>query len=516
MEASSSPVPTPKRMVGTPGAVGQLGEEPGRGRQHQLPVVVGVRIPAQLSKIWTARGPGVELGPEGGEGQVGESLRPVRARRRLAVHQGLHLGEVLGRAPLHQVAGHGEGRPAKPISGTLRAARPGCPPPRPRRAVVLRFEGPEALEVFWARGTAGHHRPVPGRHRHRIRWPPPAPRCRRRRWPRPSRSGRPAGRVSSAASRAGRWHRGCCPSPAARYSGRDRPAWRMNHTGTWSTGAPARPTKARRRTASDVGRSTAAGHRGVDVGSAGAPQGPAPRAGGPSLEMRPWRESRRASRACHPGGPSQCDSRGHTIEGSPEPEGRADRRWGGAELQGEQAFVDMAYARLDAMRDDANSMLEGCSTWAGGHVPVAHRARRDRPHQPGPARAAGHRRPGADLRPHRPAPDGPTEAAATGHGNGSTDGGDRPGRDLPYRPAGHPQRRSRSAGGRLARPDRRAFYRATGGIPRVSCSPPPRPRGPHGGGPRGRALRRPGSAGASPRSTGPPDGSARRRGRRGS
>ena len=30
-----------------------------------------------------------------------------------------------------------------------------------------------------------------------------------------------------------------------------------------------------------------------------------------------------------------------------------------SELQGEQAFVDMAYARLDAMRGDANSMLEG-------------------------------------------------------------------------------------------------------------------------------------------------------------
>jgi DNA helicase IV len=30
-----------------------------------------------------------------------------------------------------------------------------------------------------------------------------------------------------------------------------------------------------------------------------------------------------------------------------------------SELQGEQAFVDMAYARLDAMRNDANSMLEG-------------------------------------------------------------------------------------------------------------------------------------------------------------
>jgi DNA helicase IV len=39
-----------------------------------------------------------------------------------------------------------------------------------------------------------------------------------------------------------------------------------------------------------------------------------------------------------------------------------DRHNGGgveSELQGEQAFVDMAYARLDAMRSDANSMLEG-------------------------------------------------------------------------------------------------------------------------------------------------------------
>ena len=39
--------------------------------------------------------------------------------------------------------------------------------------------------------------------------------------------------------------------------------------------------------------------------------------------------------------------------------GRADRSGVESEIQGEQAFVDMAYARLDAMRNDANSMLEG-------------------------------------------------------------------------------------------------------------------------------------------------------------
>ena len=30
-----------------------------------------------------------------------------------------------------------------------------------------------------------------------------------------------------------------------------------------------------------------------------------------------------------------------------------------AEQQAEQDFVDLAYARLDAMRSDANSMMEG-------------------------------------------------------------------------------------------------------------------------------------------------------------
>ena len=64
----------------------------------------------------------------------------------------------------------------------------------------------------------------------------------------------------------------------------------------------------------------------------------------------------------------------------------------------------MAYARLDAMRSDANAMLEGrARPGQGGHVPVPDRAGRHRPDQPGPAGAAGHRGPGPDLRPDRPA-----------------------------------------------------------------------------------------------------------------
>lgn len=50
---------------------------------------------------------------------------------------------------------------------------------------------------------------------------------------------------------------------------------------------------------------------------------------------------------------------GEYNRGFPLGGGRADRSGVESEIQGEQAFVDMAYARLDAMRNDANSMLEG-------------------------------------------------------------------------------------------------------------------------------------------------------------
>ena len=44
------------------------------------------------------------------------------------------------------------------------------------------------------------------------------------------------------------WRRGCCPSPRiARYSGSDRPAWRMNHTGTRSSASPAVAGRLQRR-----------------------------------------------------------------------------------------------------------------------------------------------------------------------------------------------------------------------------------------------------------------------------
>ena len=60
------------------------------------------------------------------------------------------------------------------------------------------------------------------------------------------------------------------------------------------------------------------------------------------------------------GTPSRAGDVGHTIEGSPEPDGVGRSEVGvEAEQQAEQEFVDMAYARLDAMRDDANAMLEG-------------------------------------------------------------------------------------------------------------------------------------------------------------
>ena len=74
------------------------------------------------------------------------------------------------------------------------------------------------------------------------------------------------------------------------------------------------------------------------------------------------------------------------------------------ELEAEQEFVDRAYAR--PRRHAGRRQLDargGARPGPGRHLPVADRARHRRPHQPGPARPARHRRPGPVLRPDRPA-----------------------------------------------------------------------------------------------------------------
>ena len=130
-----------------------------------------------------------------------------------------------------------------------------------------------------------------------------------------------------------------------------------------------------------------------------------------------------------------------------------------AEQRAEQEFVDMAYARLDAMRSDANAMLEGVLDLGKGGT-FQSRTERDVIVRTSLARLEQ-----LDIG---------DQALTFGRIDRVLDGvnGDRaeaagsaaravravrPGyRDLPHRPAGHPQCRSRPPGRRLAGSDRRA------------------------------------------------------------
>ena len=135
------------------------------------------------------------------------------------------------------------------------------------------------------------------------------------------------------------------PSPrAARYSGSDRPAWRMNHTGTLSTGWH---RQARRNAESATGTEATlpdGTERGIIPSSAG------------DLS----RVARR--RRVRPRGPVGRPRPDGMIDGSLR--SGAERRGGeGAavathpELEAEQAHVDRAYERLDQLRSDTEELI---------------------------------------------------------------------------------------------------------------------------------------------------------------
>ena len=217
----------------------QLGEEPPGGRQHQLPVVVRGEDPGPAVEDLHGRGPGVQLGPQGRQGQITEPLGQFVPDLGVSVHQRLHLGEVLGRTTLDQVAGHGEGPAGEADQRDLQLARTGCPPPPPHRACRSPVRGAGGAAGPRRRRRAGHHRTGPrshvdaetdGRHRdHDVG---------------EEDGGVGPVAVDRLAGQAGHQIRlgdgiEDAPRPrAARYSGRDRPACRMNQTGTWSTGSP--------------------------------------------------------------------------------------------------------------------------------------------------------------------------------------------------------------------------------------------------------------------------------------
>src|SRR3984885_13996018 len=96
--------------------------------------------------------------------------------------------------------------------------------------------------------------------------------------------------------------------------------------------------------------------------AAGPPQPPhrsRPTAAGPSQYRRPQPVGMQPSRRPILDGMPRT---GRRIVSSPKPVRGVKKEVPGAvkhELQAEQEFVDLAYARLDAMRSDANRMLEG-------------------------------------------------------------------------------------------------------------------------------------------------------------
>jgi len=89
----------------------------GGGGQHRRGVLGGRERPAQLSKSWMHWRP-----PRSGRATRRSPCRPVdpsAARRApVGVEHSLHLGEIARRAALDEVAGDGEGAPAKPIRAT--------------------------------------------------------------------------------------------------------------------------------------------------------------------------------------------------------------------------------------------------------------------------------------------------------------------------------------------------------------------------------------------------------------
>ena len=165
------------------------------------------------------------------------------------------------------------------------------------------------------------------------------------------------------------------------------------------------------------------------------------------------------------------------------------------DVPAEQAHVDLAYARLAAMRAAAAARLQDAFGERGGHLSGRYRARHPGPQQPQPARAAGDRPGVARLRPHRPRQPARWRRRREGP----------PGRQRLRRAAARRARprtfhigrlaisdeRPGAARCRLAGPDRRAFLPGHRRPPHGPGPPAALPyRRPAGVGPRRRAVRR--------------------------
>ncbi len=147
-------------------ARGQLGEDAPGGRQDQLAVVGRRQDAGPAVEQLDGGGPGIQLGAQRGQGQVAEPLHQLVPQPRVAVHEGLDPGEVLGRAALHEVAGHGE-RPAGEADQGDRQLGGQLPHGVDHIGRVdLGFEWAQPLQVPAVREGLGHDRPGARGHVH--------------------------------------------------------------------------------------------------------------------------------------------------------------------------------------------------------------------------------------------------------------------------------------------------------------------------------------------------------------
>ena len=237
-------------------AADDRGERGGRVRGHEA-LVVGARERAD-PRVEELHGGGAGRGlhVEEGTGDLGQPGTQVVPQLRVAVHQRLGVLVVLARAALDEVAGQGErgageadegGRPelgrqqphglgdvgdvvggqlGQPVEVGARADRLGDD--RARRPATMSRSTPTA-----ASGTTMSEKKIAA-----------------------STPWRRTGCRVISVTRSGRRHDSSMPTPSrtARYSGSDRPAWRMNHTGVWRA-------RAARRAARTRAESVGGGHR---------------------------------------------------------------------------------------------------------------------------------------------------------------------------------------------------------------------------------------------------------------
>ena len=229
-------MPTPKRMVGTPRSAMPV-EDGAGGGEGEAGVLAGRERAGPAVEELHRLGAGLDLRPERGHGHGGQPVGQPLPQVGVPVHQRLDLGEGAGRPALDGVAGHGEGRAGEPDQRHPRSRRAPGAPGRPSRrrtgASVAGSKGRKRSRSACDSGTA-----VPPRAHALLHLDAESDGMQRHDDVAEEKDGgidaeapdRLQGELGGEAGVLDRGQDGP-GTPAARYSGSDRPACRMNQTG---------------------------------------------------------------------------------------------------------------------------------------------------------------------------------------------------------------------------------------------------------------------------------------------